>query len=77
MASRPLPSVRTFSLAFSGIEGTIVFHLKSLRHRVLLLFAVLAVGPLLALGVLDDLHARRAVERIIVARTEASARRAA
>lgn len=54
-----------------------MFHLKSLRHRVLLLFAILAVGPLLALGVLDDVHARRAVERIIVARTEASARRAA
>ena len=54
-----------------------MFHLKSLRHRVLLLFAILAVGPLLALGVLDDLHARRAVERIILARTEASARRAA
>lgn len=53
-----------------------MFHLKSLRHRVLLLFAILAVGPLLALGLLDDIHARRAVERIIVARTDASARRA-
>lgn len=54
-----------------------MFHVKSLRHRVLLLFSILAVGPLLALGLLDDVHARRAVERIIIARTEASAKRAA
>lgn len=53
-----------------------MLHLKSLRHRVLLLFAILAVGPLLALGMLDYIHARRAVERIIVSRTDASAKQA-
>jgi signal transduction histidine kinase len=42
-----------------------------------LLFAILALGPLLALGLLDYVHARRAVERIIVDQTAESAKRAA
>lgn len=75
-ASRWRQLGRTFSLAAIGIEGPAVLHLKSLRHRVLLLFAILAVGPLLALGLLDYVRARRTVERIIVSQTEASAKRA-
>ena len=50
---------------------------KSLRYRVLLLFAVLAVGPLLALGVLDYVRARHAVERIVLEQTDQRAKRAA
>jgi signal transduction histidine kinase len=50
---------------------------RSLRHRVLILFAILAVGPLLILGALDYARARRAVERLIAAQTDTSAARAA
>ena len=49
----------------------------SLRHRLLILFAALAVAPLLTLGGLDYARARRAVERIVSAQAEASAKRAA
>jgi signal transduction histidine kinase len=50
---------------------------RSIRGRVLVLFAGLAVLPLLALGLLDYARARRAVEAIVVAQTDTSAKRAA
>ena len=53
------------------------FRLRLLRHRVLRLFAILALGPLLALGVLDYFNGRRAIERVIEAGTGEGARRAA
>jgi signal transduction histidine kinase len=51
--------------------------LHSLRARLLFLFAVLALGPLITVGILDYLRSRRMVERLIVAQTDAITRRAA
>jgi signal transduction histidine kinase len=50
---------------------------STLRQRVLLLFVLLAAGPLVAIGVLDYVRARRTVERIIATQTGASVKRVA
>lgn len=49
---------------------------KSLRRQVVVLFATLAVGPLLALGITDYVRARSAVEAIVEAQTAAGAQQA-
>lgn len=54
-----------------------MIRLQSLRQQVVLLFALLAVGPLLALGITDYVRARRAVEGIVRSQTAAGARQAA
>lgn len=46
--------------------------LPSLRQRVLVLFGLLAVCPLLALGLLDYVRGQRAVERIVGEQTDAA-----
>lgn len=50
---------------------------RSLRSRLLLLFAVLAVGPLATVGILDYFRSERLVERLIIAQTDTVAHRAA
>ena len=51
--------------------------LRSLRSRLLLLFAALAVGPLATVGLLDYARSRRMIRALIVAQTDTLARRAA
>jgi len=51
--------------------------LRSLRSRLLLLFAALAVGPLATVALLDYARSRRMIEGLIVAQTDTLARRAA
>lgn len=51
--------------------------LRSLRSRLLLLFAALAVGPLATVGVLDYARSRRMIRALIVSQTDTLARRAA
>jgi signal transduction histidine kinase len=51
--------------------------LHSLRSRLLLLFAALAVGPLATVGIFDYVRSRRMVEELIAAQTDTLARRAA
>ena len=51
--------------------------LHSLRARLLILFAVLAVGPLVTIGVFDYARSKRLVEQLITAQTDTIARRAA
>jgi signal transduction histidine kinase len=51
--------------------------LRSLRSRLLLLFAALAVGPLATVGLLDYARSRRMIRALIVAQTGTLARRAA
>ncbi len=50
---------------------------RSLRSRLLLLFAALAVGPLATVGILDYLRSERLVERLVIAQTDTVAHRAA
>ena len=50
---------------------------QSLRARLLLLFAALAVGPLLTVGVFDFVRSRRLVDSLITTQTDTIARRAA
>ncbi len=52
-------------------------HFPSLRTRLLLLFALLAIGPLVAIGVLSYVQSRRAVERLVATQTQTIAARAA
>ena len=49
----------------------------SLRARLLGLFALLAVGPLLTVGVFDYVRSRRLIENLIATQTDTIARRAA
>ncbi len=51
--------------------------LRSLRSRLLLLFAALAVGPLATVGLLDYARSRQIIRALIVAQTDTLARRAA
>src|SRR5262245_60339529 len=51
------------------------FH--SLRARLLVLFAAVAVGPLVTIGVFDYARSQRLVEQLITAQTDTIARRAA
>ena len=50
---------------------------RSLRSRLLLLFAALAVGPLATVGILDYLRSERLVERLVITQTDTVAHRAA
>jgi signal transduction histidine kinase len=51
--------------------------LHSLRARLVLLFAAVAVGPLVTVGVFDYARSKRLVEQLITAQTDTIARRAA
>ena len=51
--------------------------LHSLRARLLILFAAVAVGPLITIGVFDYARSKRLVEQLITAQTDTIARRAA
>jgi len=50
---------------------------QSLRARLLGLFALLAVGPLLTIGVFDYVRSRRLIENLIATQTDTIARRTA
>ena len=51
--------------------------LRSLRSRLLLLFAALALGPLATVGLLDYARSRQMIRALIIAQTDTLARRAA
>jgi HAMP domain-containing protein len=62
------------SLAITDVPTSF---LHSLRARLLVLFAALAVGPLLTVGVFDYVRSRRSVDTLISNQTDSIAHRAA